>query len=79
MFFWSLPSDDALVDRPTAGAAGGLGKKTMDLLAMEGGGPPYRVIGKKAMYRKGDVLTWIEKTGKLVSSTAERTKLEVQS
>jgi hypothetical protein len=70
--FWALPSDEALVNRPTAGAVAGLGAKSMELLAMRGGGPAYVIIGRQAMYRRGDVIAWLAKAGRKVTSTAER-------
>jgi hypothetical protein len=68
--FWALP-DEALVDRPTAAAAGNLSSKYLELLACKGGGPDYSVIGRCAMYRKADVLAWLSKARK-VASTADR-------
>lgn len=69
--FWSLP-DEALVTRPMAGAAANLGRKSMELLAGNGDGPPYVVVGRCAMYQKADVLAWLARAGRKVTSTAER-------
>lgn len=69
--FWALP-DVALVDRDTAGAALYLGRVSMEAYAVKGGGPPYTRIGRRALYRKADLLAWAEKAGRKVTSTAER-------
>ncbi len=68
--FWSLP-DDALVDRPTAGAAFYLEAVTMEKLAIKGGGPVYMRINRRALYRKRDVLRWAAETGRTVENTAQ--------
>lgn len=68
--FWRLPPD-AFVDRDTAGAALYLGRASMEVFAIRGGGPTYTRIGRRALYRKSDVLEWAAKNGQRVQSTAE--------
>jgi hypothetical protein len=34
--------------------------KTLATKATRGGGPPYRLFGKRALYRWGDSLSWAE-------------------
>jgi len=68
--FYQLP-DDAWVDRDTAGAAAHLGRDSMEQYAMKGGGPPYTRIGRRALYRKRDILDWIVKKGRSVKHTAQ--------
>jgi hypothetical protein len=72
--FWSLPND-AFVSREAAAAACFLSKASFESYAVHGNGPKYmgRGRGRAALYRKGDVIAWIEKSGRLVTSTAELT------
>lgn len=68
--FWTLP-DDAFVDRDSVGAALYIGRASMESMAIKGGGPAYTRIGRRALYRKGDVLAWAEKNGRRVENTAQ--------
>lgn len=68
--FWSLP-DDAFVDRDMAGAAVFLGRDSMEAYAINGGGIPYTRIGRRALYRKEDVLAWAAANGRRVENTAQ--------
>lgn len=68
--FWRLP-DDAMVDRATGGASVYLSEASMDALAIKGGGPKYTRIGRRALYRKRDLLEWMERTGRRVENTAQ--------
>ena len=68
--FWAAAAD-TLVDRETAGAAVHLSLAAMELAAIKGNGPPYIRIGRRALYRKSDVLDWIEKNGQRVENTAQ--------
>jgi hypothetical protein len=56
-------SPDALLTRDqTAAALTEAGfqtkSKTLATKATRGGGPPYRLFGKRTLYRWGDALTW---------------------
>jgi hypothetical protein len=45
---------------------------TLATKATRGGGPPYRIFGKRAIYRWGDLLAWAEaNTSPLRTSTSE--------
>ena len=68
--FYSLP-DEAYVDRETAGAVARVSLASMEKYAIKGGGPPYTRVGRRALYRKSDVLAWIEKRGRRVDNTAQ--------
>lgn len=66
--FYSLP-EHARVDRATAAAAAFLSPATLEAAAIRGGGPPYTRIGRKALYVKADVLSWLD--GRRVENTAQ--------
>lgn len=68
--FWSLP-EAAFVEREAVGAAFYLSRASMEALAIKGGGPPYTRIGRRALYRKADVLAWAAENGQRVESTAQ--------
>lgn len=68
--FWALPND-ALVDRETLAAVRYVQVQTLELEAIKGGGPPYLKIGRRALYRKGDYLAWVESRGQVVDSTSQ--------
>jgi len=56
---------DALLQRvPTAAALTAAGypvsPKTLATKATRGGGPPYRLFGRRALYRWGDALAWAQ-------------------
>lgn len=67
--FYSLPHD-ALVDRETVAAVRYVTRQTIELEAIRGGGIPYRRVGRRALYRKADVLSWMESSN-VVRSTAQ--------
>lgn len=68
--FWALP-DDAMVDRATVAAARYVGTDTMEADAIRGGGVPYTRIGRRALYRKADVIAWMAEAGRRVENTAQ--------
>jgi hypothetical protein len=68
--FWLLPPE-AYVDRPTAAAVRYVSVHTLEAEAINGGGPPYKRIGRRAMYRKADFLAWFDRTGRTVENTAQ--------
>lgn len=67
--FYALP-DEALVDRETVAAVRYIEVQTVELEAIRGGGIQYRRVGRRALYRKSDVLDWMNR-GKVVSNTAQ--------
>jgi len=68
--FWSLPPE-AMVDRRTIAAVLYVSVPTMEAFATKGGGPKYIRIGRKALYRKSDGLSWAAATGCELESTAQ--------
>jgi hypothetical protein len=68
--FWTAGIDFEL---PRDVTAAGLGKSLawMEKAAIEGGGPPYRKTGRTVLYRKGDVLEWLNANSQRVTSTAQ--------
>ena len=68
---------DVVLDRKGAAAAlteAGFqtAPSTLATLACRGGGPPYRLFGRKPLYRWGDVLEWaVNRTSAPASSSAE--------
>lgn len=68
--FYRLP-DEALLDRETVAAAYYKAPQTFEVLAIKGGGPPYTRIGRRALYRKADVLAWAAENGRKVDNTAQ--------
>lgn len=67
--FYALPAE-ALVDRETVAAASYRSYQTIEILAIKGGGPAYRRVGRKALYRKADVVAWMESASP-VENTAQ--------
>jgi hypothetical protein len=60
---WQALSDDALLSRSnTATALTAVGFEisaaTLATKATRGGGPPYRLFGRKPLYRWSDALEW---------------------
>lgn len=70
--FWTAP-DASLFNRVAIAAALDLSVAWMDLKATAGGGIPFLKIGRRCLYRKSDVLAWLEQNGRLVHSTSEYT------
>ena len=68
--FWSLPVD-AYVDRETVAATLFVAVVSMEAYATKGGGPKYTRIGRRALYRKGDVLDWAGENGRKVENTSQ--------
>lgn len=61
--FYALPPE-ALVDRATVAAVRYVSVATTEAEAIKGGGPKYARIGRKALYRKSDVLEWMDAKGR---------------
>lgn len=68
--FYKLPHD-ALVDRDTVAAVRYVNRQTLEAEAMAGGGCAYIRVGRRALYKKADLLSWIERTGRRVENTAQ--------
>lgn len=68
--FWSA-SDDTLLDRATMAAGIRKSVAWAAKKASEGGGPAFIKLGHGVLYRKRDVLEWVEQTGRRVRSTSE--------
>lgn len=70
-------SPDAMlsrIDSATALTEAGfpISSATLATKACRGGGPPYRLFGRKPLYRMSDLLAWAEgRCSKVVSSTSE--------
>lgn len=67
--FWQLPPE-ALVPRETVAAVAFCGVPNIERLAIYGGGPAYRRVGRRALYAKADVLAWLTAANR-VDSTAQ--------
>lgn len=68
--FWQA-APESLHDRPTWAAVRHVGEATIEAEAIKGGGCPYIRIGRRALYRKADMLEWMERTGRRVENTAQ--------
>lgn len=69
-------ADAMLTRKATAEALTSAGfpvtKKTLDTMATRGGGPVYRLFGRKPLYRWGDALDWAQgRLSKPIRSTSE--------
>jgi len=67
--FWKAPID-ALFSDNTIAPVIGRSIKTLQCDRWRGKGIPYRKCGGRVLYRKSDVIAWLE-SHKLVSSTSE--------
>jgi hypothetical protein len=73
----TIPADTLLTRPQTAKALTDCGvptaEKTLSTKASRGGGPPYRLYGKIAIYTWGDVVAWVrEIMGESASNATER-------
>ncbi len=69
--FWKSPPD-ALFTRSMVAAALGKSVSWLEREALAGNGPAFCKLGRRALYRKADVLEFIEKTAsRRVHSTSE--------
>lgn len=68
--FWAS-SDEALHTRETIAAAIHASVDLMESFAIKGGGPTFQRLGRRALYRKADVLEWIERNSQRVDNTAQ--------
>jgi len=67
--FWVAPVE-ALLDRATTAAGLGRSIAWMELVATRGGGPSFLKFGRRVLYRKGDVLSWLERNSIPATSTS---------
>lgn len=68
--FWEA-HNDALLSRQITAAGIGYSEGWMELKAITGGGIPFLKCGRRCLYRKSDVLAWLEANSKRVESTRE--------
>lgn len=67
--FWGAPNE-AFFSQDVIAPVAGCKVKTMEGDRWRGRGIPYRKCGGRVLYRKADVVEWLE-SHKLVSSTSE--------
>lgn len=72
--FWQA-SPESLHDRQTYAAVLHVQDATAEAQAIKGGGCPYIRIGRRALYRKADMLEWMQRTGRRVENTAQLQEL----
>lgn len=58
--FYGLPPE-AMVDRETVADVSFRSVQALEVMAIRGGGPLYRRVGRRALYRKQDVLDWLQR------------------
>jgi hypothetical protein len=68
--FWAA-APEALFDRDTVAAVRYMAPASVEAEAIRGGGPLYTRIGRRALYRKADLLAWMESKGRTVENTAQ--------
>jgi hypothetical protein len=62
---------DELLPRAVTAAGIGYSLSWLELAATKGGGPPYFKRGRRVLYKKADVLVWMEENSQRVRSTSE--------
>lgn len=67
--FWGAP-DDALFGQETIAPVTNRNIKTLECDRWKNNGIPYRKCGGRVLYRKADVITWIN-SHQLVTSTSD--------
>lgn len=63
------PGNDSVIDAAAAAAFTGLAVATLAKLRCVGGGPAYLKLGRKVLYRRGDLADWLN--SRRVANTAE--------
>ena len=63
--------NEALLETKVVAAYTGLSVSWFNNKAVYGGGIPYTKLINKRLYKKADVLTWLEKNSQKVNSTSE--------
>ncbi len=71
--FWNAPTE-ALLPRNIIGAGINRSRNWLEQQAMHGGFVPYIKLGNRCLYRKSEVLAWLETHGKRVVSTRQLTE-----
>lgn len=68
--FWNSP-DCALMPRDIVAAGINCSVSQLELLAVKGGGPVFRKFKRRCLYRKSDVIDWLEKSSVVIGSTSQ--------
>lgn len=63
--------DEALFETKTVAAFISMSESWLSNKAVRGGGIPYTKLSNKRLYKKKDVLDWLEANGQKVRSTTE--------
>lgn len=63
--------NEALLDTKVVAAYTNLSISWFNCKAVYGNGIPYRKVGHKRLYQKQDVIDWLDKNTKKVTSTSE--------
>lgn len=66
--FWTVPNE-ALLDRRTVAAGIGRSTKWIEMRACYGGFVDFIKAGNKCLYRKSDVIAWLEANGRRVNAS----------
>ena len=67
--FWAAPQE-AYFDQFTVAPVTGRSTKTLECDRWRGKGIPFRKVGGRILYKKGDVINWLESYAR-VTSTSE--------
>jgi len=71
----SEPDNDGLFDAGAAANFTGLAVATLAKLRCVGGGPAYLKLGRKVLYRRGDLVGWLN--ARRVANTSEAAALSL--
>ena len=63
--------EEALLTRPIVAAGIGYSLSWLEVVATHGNGPPFYKRGRRVLYKKLDVLRWLEANSQRVNSTSE--------
>lgn len=66
--FWSAP-EESLFCQKTISLVVGLSEKWFERKRYRGGGIPYIKLGRRCLYQKADVVSWIRQHQKLTSTS----------
>lgn len=70
ILFWNSP-DCALMPRDIVAAGISCSVSQLELLAVKGGGPSFHKFKRRCLYRKSDVIEWLERSSVVVASTSD--------